>query len=81
MTRNKTCQGNSQMVPIEAILSFLKQSKLNQLGFFSGSVSVVKHMTVSHLDSSKSERCAVKFPKMFLTRYKKKNLILQIKLL
>ena len=24
-------------------------------------------MTVSHLDSSKSERCAVKFPKMFLT--------------
>ena len=36
-------------------------------------------MIVSHLDSSKSERCAVKFSKMFLARYKGKNLIFKIK--
>ena len=42
---------------------------------------MAKHMIVSHLDSSNSERCAVKFSKMFLARYKGKNLILKIKLL
>ena len=60
----------------------MKQSKIKSVGFFfSGFVYVAKHMIVLHLDSSKSERCAVKFPKMFLARYKRKNLILQIKLL
>ena len=33
-------------------------------------------MIVLHLDSSKSERCAVEFSKMFLARYKGRNLIL-----
>ena len=31
---------------------------------------MAKYMIVSHLDSSKSERCAVKFSKMFLARHK-----------
>ena len=38
-------------------------------------------MIVSHLDSSKSERCAVEFSKMFLARYKGRNLIFKSKLL
>ena len=42
---------------------------------------MAKRMIVSHLDSSESERCAVKFSKMLLARYKGKNLILKIKLL
>ena len=42
---------------------------------------MAEHMIVSHLNSSKSERCAVKFSKMFLARYKGKNLIFKIKLL
>ena len=41
---------------------------------------MAEHMIVSHLDSSKSERCAVKFSKMFLARYKWKNPIFKIKL-
>ena len=36
-----------------------------------------KHIIVSYLDSSKSERCAVEFSKMFLARYKGRNLNLK----
>ena len=34
---------------------------------------MAKHMIVSHLDSSKSEICVVKYSKIFLARYKEKN--------
>ena len=46
----------------------MEQSKVSYV-FFSDFVSMEKHMMVSHLDSSKRERCTVKFSKMFLTRY------------
>ena len=49
--------------------------KMKQLSFFLSQILMTEHMIVSHLDSSKSERCAVKFSKMFLARYKGKNLI------
>ena len=57
------------MVPTKLKLFKLKmkQSKTSQV--------------VSHLDSSKSEICAVKFSKMFLASHKEKNLILKIRLL
>ena len=53
------------MVPIEASSSDLRRNRVKSVGFFSDFVSVAKHMIVLHLDSSKGERCAVKFPKMF----------------
>ena len=65
------------MVPVEA-----KTFQTKSVGlFFSYFVSMAKHMIVLHLDNSKSERCAVKFSKMFLAKYKGKNLIMKIKLL
>ena len=73
------------MVPIEAkAFKFkMKQSKIKSVGFFLWFCfcGKTRDCFTCHLDSSKSERCAVKFPKMFLARYKRKNLILQIKLL
>ena len=83
MICNETCQGNSQIVILLKLKLFklkMKQSKVSQ-GFFPDFVSMAKHMIVSYLDSSKSERCAVKFSEMFLARYKGKILILKIKLL
>ena len=65
MIYSETCQENFQMVPIEAKTC---QSYM------------AKHMIVLYLDSSKSERCAVKFSKMFFSKYKGKNLMMQIKL-
>ena len=46
------------------------------LNFFYGKVLMI----VLHLDSSKSERRAVKFSKSFLAKYKGKNLMMEIKL-
>ena len=60
----------------------LVKLKMKQLGFFlSDFASMAKQMIVSHLDSSKSERRAVKFSKLFLARYKGKSLTFKIKLL
>ena len=61
----------------------MKQSKIKSVEFFLWFRFCGKthDCFTCHFDSSKSERCAVKFPKMFLARYKRKNLMLQIKLL
>ena len=76
----ETCQGSFQMVLTEAKLKLFKL-KMKQLSFFLSDSYGKAHVIVSHLDSSKTERCAVKSSKMFLARYKGKNLIFQIKLL
>ena len=68
---NETCEGNFQMVP----------NSIKSFGFFPDFFFLGKAlMTVLHLDSSNSERCTVKFLKMFLEKYRGKNLMMQIKL-
>ena len=73
------------MKPVKGITRWLLlklklfKLKMTQLSFFL--ILMAKQTIVSHLDSSKSERCAVEFSKMLLARYKGKNLIFKIKLL
>ena len=50
----------------------LFKHKMKQLSFFL-SDSYGKHMIVSHLDSSKIERCAVKFYKNALSKMQRKE--------
>ena len=73
----KTVKGISRWFLLKLKLFKLK---MKQLSFFL-SDSYGRAHDCSHLDSSKSERCAVKFSKMFLARYKGKNLIFKIKVL
>ena len=50
----------------------MRQSKIS-LVFFSDFISMAKHMIVLHLDSSKSERCALKFFKNVLSEIQRKE--------